>query len=304
MGVRTIFYKVLVLLPVAFLAYLGIVGRFQKDTFQIASCNVHQTVAIDSYRYPVSLVLALPNQPARLQDEDAMEFVSAMWLHEARIGKLRPITPAVAGASIREGVAGQIRIALNRVVEMQIELARRKQKAGDILGTLEALEKSHDLVAVLKYSDETSVALGAVQQRSILNQIRQLALNADKKLYPHFEEAAKRMLEKVQPLDPVISHSYALAREYKFSRQNNPVIIDEPGTIVAFAASIDENEGVEEGYEKLVNSSEFQMAIHAEREFYKALKNFRYSIGVKKAASMEEQVNSPMEPRKISGKQK
>lgn len=174
MQARNLLYKGMVISPAFFIAWLGINGRFLRDSHEFVACTKRQHQIVLAYRHPVQVASMFSHQAVATLPQDYLIFTTSMWRSEYRRGGLYPINPAEYGASIRDGVHAQIASAGRRVVRMQIELAARAQDEGDLELALDRLIDAYEITGILKYSDPVSVTLFGGDQRLILGAILDL----------------------------------------------------------------------------------------------------------------------------------
>lgn len=296
-------YTTLAIMPVGYIAYLGICGRFRTDTFEFSGCTPIQQKAFNAYREPVALVeRTLSGRTPRQLSTQTLERVVAVWEQGRKSGVLKPLYPATIDQQEREGPLSEVSQALTRVVDLENELARRERKRGNYAGSVAWLCTAYNTILTMKYSNESSVSLGASIQRMALADIRRMEPKLTNASRLKLETKLQEMLASMEPVSGVVERAYHVAKDYKHNRSEVKLTSDEPGSIVAYASSRDRTSESQRDLDEIAQQSEFVLADHADSSLKKELTTFLAQVQKSNSESAKGwNGRSPAEARKIAG---
>jgi hypothetical protein len=234
MEARTLLYKLMVISPVGFIAWVGVLGRFSEDTFEFTANTDKQEAVIDQYQFPVAITKAYPNVLRRKLCDEYLIFVTDTWRNEMAIGRLQPVYPSEHGVFMRDGVASQIKEGAIRAIDAFEELGDRREEAGKPDQAAAFYLDAYRLATRLKFSDPVGVIIFSQEQTNVLHRLSRM----ESKLSPETHKTVTAFL-KGQTKDRgemtfMTRHLETLYAVYRRNREK-PYSTGEPATVLAKA---------------------------------------------------------------------
>lgn len=234
MEARTLLYKLMVISPIGFIAWVGVLGRFSEDTFEFTSNTDKQEAVIDQYQFPVAITKAYPNVLRRKLSNEYLTFVTDTWRNEMVMGRLLPVYPSEHGVYMRDGVAAQIKEGTIRAIDAFEELGDRRETVGKSDEAAAYYLDAYRLATRLKYSDPVGVIIFSQEQTNVLHRFSRMEARLSpgkrKEIVAFLHQQRKQTTE----MEFMTRHLETLFAVYRRNREK-PYSTSEPATVLAQA---------------------------------------------------------------------
>lgn len=231
MGARTLLYRLMVISPIALIAWIIGTGKFQYENFEFTACTRQQHDAISDYREAVAVTLPMTNRTYELNPQE-VRYAASIWVEGAATGKLKPLTPVYVGDSVREGIKGQIRECESALAGQLRKLSEMEIRAGNYQAALSDLRLALLVSQVLRSSDPVAEAACCHEEGHILTLLENLLpkLSLDDVEGVHTDLVALR--ETAPSLESLVKQTNKLLRRDLLERPIEPTQF---GELVAHA---------------------------------------------------------------------
>lgn len=217
MGARTLLYRLMVISPVALIAWIIGTSRFQFENFEFVACTKQQHEAIDAYREAVAVTLPMTSRKYNGPPEEIRN-AAALWIEGATSGRLRPLTPVSITDSMRDGIKSEIRECETALSGQLRRLAERGIERGEFNQALGDLGMALMLSQILRSSDPIAEAACCHEEGLTLNLIEKMLPNLDESQLIAIQRTLTSIRDSKPTLDSLVRQTNVLIRREVLER--------------------------------------------------------------------------------------